>query len=223
MSDSGLAPRPLLIFPFNGNGVEALDCLGEEFRCIGFIDDDHRKQSGVAFGYHVYSRDVLNARADAKVLAVPGSPTSFRARAAAICGLAIDESRYAQVVDPKAVVSGLAALGHNVLLMAGVVITSNVTIGSHVCVLPNTVIHHDTKIGDWSLIGSNVTVAGEVTIGRNSYIGSGTSIRNGVHVGDGSMIGLGSTVIADVEPGAIVAGNPARLLAPRGLRSVEGA
>jgi sugar O-acyltransferase (sialic acid O-acetyltransferase NeuD family) len=223
MSTSRSAPQPLLIFPLNGNGVEALDCLGEEFRCVGFIDDDHRKQPGAAFGYQVYSRDALNARADAKVLAVPGSPTSFRARAAAICGLEIDESRYARVIHPKAVVSRFAALGHNVLLMAGVVITSNVTIGSHVCVLPNTVIHHDATIGDWSLIGSNVTVAGAATIGRNTYIGSGTSIRNGVHVGNGSMIGLGSTIIADVEPGAVVAGNPARRLAPRGLRSGEGA
>jgi acetyltransferase-like isoleucine patch superfamily enzyme len=66
-------------------------------------------------------------------------------------------------------------------------------------------------------------VAGAATIGRNSYVGSGTSIRNGVHVGDGSMIGLGSTVIADVEPGAVVAGNPARPLAPCGLQSGEGA
>ncbi|MCK7470637.1 MAG: hypothetical protein MZU95_07475 [Desulfomicrobium escambiense] len=32
----------LLIFPCNGNGLEALDCLGDAFRCIGFIDDRPR-------------------------------------------------------------------------------------------------------------------------------------------------------------------------------------
>ena len=31
-------PRPLLIFPCNGNAVEALDCLGDAYRCIGFVE-----------------------------------------------------------------------------------------------------------------------------------------------------------------------------------------
>ena len=36
--------RPLLIFPCNGNGLEALDCLGDAYRCVGFVDDTPEKQ-----------------------------------------------------------------------------------------------------------------------------------------------------------------------------------
>jgi hypothetical protein len=39
-----LAVRPLLIFPCNGNGLKALDCLGDANELIGFVDDTPEKQ-----------------------------------------------------------------------------------------------------------------------------------------------------------------------------------
>jgi sugar O-acyltransferase (sialic acid O-acetyltransferase NeuD family) len=204
------APQPLLIFPCNGNGIEALDCLGDAYRCIGFVDDTPGKQGTERHGIPVLPRTALGQHRDAAVLAVPGSPASFRTRGRLIAGLELAAERWATVIHPAARVSPLATVGRNVLLMAGVVVTSNAVIGSHVCILPNTVIHHDAVIGDWSLIGSNVTVAGDTTIGENCYIGSGTSIINSVHVGDGVLVGLGSNVIRDIPTGRVVAGNPAR-------------
>jgi sugar O-acyltransferase (sialic acid O-acetyltransferase NeuD family) len=203
-------PTPLLIFPCNGNALEALDCLGAEFRCVGFIDDTPEKQGSRVAGVPVLSRSALREMSDTAVLAVPGSPTSYLQRRKIIEGLGIDRARFARVIHPGAHVSSLAQIGANVLVMAGVVVTSNAHIGDHVCVLPNTVIHHDAVIGDWSLIGSNVTIAGSTKIGANCYIGSGTSIMNGLSVGDGALIGLGSNVIRDVPEAARVAGNPAR-------------
>lgn len=211
----GPRAEPLLIFPYNGNGLEALDCLGDRYRLIGFVDDTPVKQGRSAHGHDVFDRSAFERFPDAKVLAAPGGPASFRARADIIAGLGLDATRFARVVHPAARVSPLAMIGMNVMIMAGVVITSTVAIGDHVCVLPNTVIHHDSKIGDWSLIGSNVTVAGDVFIGDNCYIGSGSSIMNGVKVGAGAMLGLGSNLIRDVAPGQTVAGNPAVPIARR--------
>lgn len=202
--------RALLVFPCNGNGIEALDCLGDAFRCIGFVDDTPHKQGIDCCGHPVLGREALDRFGDACVLAVPGSPTSYRTRRRLIADLGVDPRRYARIIHPLARVSPLASIGRNVLIMAGVVITSNAVIGDHVCVLPNTVIHHDTAIGAWSLVGSNVTVAGNVVIGETCYIGSGTSLKNGVRVGDGALLGLGSTVIRDVAADSTVAGNPAR-------------
>lgn len=207
-----MIPRPLFIFPCNGNGLEALDCLGEAYCCIGFLDDTPDKQGRESFGLPVLPRTALLRSPDAAVLAVPGSPMSFRSRRQVIEGLGLGADRFARVVHPGARVSPLAKIGHNVLIMAGVVITSNAVIGNHVCILPNTVVHHDAVIGDWSLIGSNVTVAGGTRIGENCYIGSGTSLINGITVGDGALIGLGSTVIRDVAAGSKMAGTPARAL-----------
>jgi sugar O-acyltransferase (sialic acid O-acetyltransferase NeuD family) len=203
-------PRPLLIFPCNGNAIEALDCLGETYRCVAFVDDAAQKQGTETHGHPVLARSALAERPDAFVLAVPGSPTSYRNRRQVVESLQVSAQRFARVIHPTARISPLAVIGQNVLIMAGVVITSNAIVGSHVCVLPNTVIHHDAVVEDWSLVGSNVTIAGGTTIGRNCYIGSGSSIMNGVHVDDGALVGLGSNVIRNVAAGATVAGNPAR-------------
>ena len=184
--------KALLIFPCGGNGLEALDCIGAHHRLVGFIDDAPERQGKQLFGYPIFGREALARWPDADVLAVPGSPTSFKYVRRVIEGLAIDPVRFANLIHRTAVVSPLAMVGRNILLMAGVVVTSNAVIGSHVCVLPNSVIHHDVQIGDFSLLGSNVTVAGGVTLGENCYIASGTSIMHGVRVGSEALVGLGA-------------------------------
>ena len=204
--------QALLIFPCNGNAIEALDCLGPAYRFVGFVDDTPKKQRDGAFGHTVFPRAALDEQSSCRVLAVPGSPATYVARKELIEGLGIDIRRYAQVMHPSAQISSAATIGYNVLAMAGVVITSNAIIGNHVCLLPNTVVHHDSKVGDWSMIGTNVTIAGGVDVGENCFIGSGSSIMNGVRIGDRALIGLGSTVIRDVPADAVAAGNPARIL-----------
>ncbi|HEY8037349.1 MAG TPA: acetyltransferase [Methylobacter sp.] len=201
--------QPLLIFPYNGNGIEALDCIGSAYRFIGFVDDTPEKIGIDPNGYPVLDRDAFARFPDAHVLAIPGSPNSYRSRKETIQGLGIAKERFASVIHPTARVSPLASIGCNVLIMAGVVITSTAIIGSHTCILPNTVIHHDVVVGDWVLIGSNVTIAGNTVIEENGYIGSGSNIMNGLRVGSGVLIGLGSNVISSIAADARVVGNPA--------------
>lgn len=207
------ASTPLLVFPFNGNALEAIDCLGRAFHLVGFVDDTPDKQRAGSPVAPVLARDAFAAWPDAKVLAVPGSAISFAQRRQVIESLDIHPDRFATVIHPCASVSPLARIGRNVLIMAGAVVTSNAVIGDHVCVLPNTVIHHDVTIGSWTLIGSNVTVAGGTEIGENCYVGSGTSVMNGLRIGARSLIGLGSNVLRDCPPDSRIAGNPARSLA----------
>lgn len=60
---------------------------------------------------------------------------------------------------------------------------------------------------DWQLL--------ETRIGEGASIGSGATILGGVSVGDGAIVGAGAVVTKDVEPGEVVAGNPARPLRAR--------
>jgi sugar O-acyltransferase (sialic acid O-acetyltransferase NeuD family) len=204
--------RHLLVFPYNGNGLEALDCAGHGYAVRAFVDDTPQKIGHTPYGFPVLTRNAFSDFPDDAVLAVPGGPKSFRERSAVIASLNVDPERYARVVHGSARVSRFAVVGRNVLLMGGVVITSNAVIGDHVCILPNSVVHHDAAVGNYALIGSNVTVAGGARIGANAYLGSGASVMNGVTIGDRALVGLGSVVIRDVPPGATVAGSPARQL-----------
>ncbi len=204
--------KQLLIFPFNGNGLEALSCLSKDFEFVGFFDDTPEKQGPNPYGFTVYGREAITKFPNAKILAVPGSPTSYKIRKQIISELNIPEERFATVIHPRAEVSPLALVGHNVLIMGGVVLTSNCVIGNHICILPNTVVHHDSSVGDYTLIGSNITIAGNTSIGLNCYIGSGTSVINGISIGNDTIIGMGSNVIKSLPDNSKAVGNPAREL-----------
>lgn len=204
--------QKILIFPYNGNAIEALTCLKGKYHVIGFIDDDKLKQGDSSKGFPVFSRDAIKRFPEAKVLAVPGSPLSYQTREKIILSLRIPGERFVTLIHPKAVVSPLATIGKNVLIMAGVVITSDAIIGDNVCVLPNSVIHHDVKIGDNTLIGSNVVIAGRVAIGKNCYVGSGATIINDVQIGNNVLVGMATNVIRSIKANSKVVGNPARYI-----------
>ena len=52
-------------------------------------------------------------------------------------------------------------------------------------------------------------------IGNDVWIGMNAMILSGVKIGDGAVVGAGSVVTKDVEPYAVVAGNPAREIRKR--------
>jgi acetyltransferase-like isoleucine patch superfamily enzyme len=50
------------------------------------------------------------------------------------------------------------------------------------------------------------------TVKRGASLGSGVTVLCGVVIGERATIGAGSVVTKDVPDGAVVAGNPARVL-----------
>ena len=207
---TALPRKKLVIFPFNGNGIEALDCINsDEYEFIGFIDDDEDKKSD---HWKVFRRDFLNQHPELFVLAVPGSPSSFKYRKDIIESLGVESNRFVTIIHPKSSISQHVSIGTNCLIMAGVVLTSNAMLGNHVCVLPNTVVHHDVVVEDYSILGSNIVVAGGTKIGKCCYIGSGSNIINNISIGESSLIGLGSNVIKSIPANSRSVGNPAREL-----------
>jgi acetyltransferase-like isoleucine patch superfamily enzyme len=61
----------------------------------------------------------------------------------------------------------------------------------------------------------------KTVVKRGASIGSGATLLCGVTVGENALIGAGSVVTKDVPAGAIVAGNPARII--KSARSNNGA
>jgi acetyltransferase-like isoleucine patch superfamily enzyme len=68
---------------------------------------------------------------------------------------------------------------------------------------------------DWSCIPTIVK--------RGASIGSNATILCGVEIGEGATVGAGSVVTRDVPPGAVVAGNPARVLRRSATRTGQPA
>lgn len=101
---------------------------------------------------------------------------------------------------------------------------------------PGVAIHHGygLVVNDQSVIGSDVVLRHGVTIGHQRaggpspvledgvQVGASALILGGVTIGRGAVIAAGSVVVSDVPPGAVVAGNPAQLVALRAMGSHEG-
>lgn len=202
--------KEILLFPFSGTAVEALDCLGSKWKCIGFVSDDASMVGQEKFGIKIFDRSAFERFPDAGVLAVHGSPQSFLKRSEILASLNLPAERFATVVHEKASVSAFAKVGINVLIMAGVVITPNAVVGDHVVILPNSVIHHDSTIGDFSLIAANATIAGNVSVGKNCYIGAASSIRNGVTISEKTLVGIAANVVQSYTQPCVLIGNPAK-------------
>src|SRR5690606_24352131 len=57
--------------------------------------------------------------------------------------------------------------------------------------------------------------AGDTIVGNDVWIGSEAIVMPGIRIGDGAVVGTRAVVTRDVEPYAIVGGNPARTIRTR--------
>ncbi len=84
---------------------------------------------------------------------------------------------------------------------------------------------HRISIGDNVIISFQVTLVAhgpksdpsnmDIVIEDGAYIGCNCTILPGVTIGKGAGVGAASVVTKDVPPGALVVGNPARVLRQR--------
>ena len=73
-------------------------------------------------------------------------------------------------------------------------------------------IAHNCVIGEKTLITACAEISGSVVIGERCWLGPNCSIMNKIAIGDDSFVGLGAVVLQDVPPGAVMVGNPAKIL-----------
>src|ERR1700759_6465 len=95
---------------------------------------------------------------------------------------------------------------------ATVICTGKTRIGRRCAISLNTAIL-DGNIHQLTLHGQPRPRRQSVTIGDDVWIGLGATLMPGVKVGDQAVIGAGSVVTSDVPGNAVVAGNPARIIA----------
>ncbi|BAZ53104.1 hexapeptide repeat-containing transferase [Nostoc sp. NIES-4103] len=110
-------------------------------------------------------------------------------------------------------------IGPNVLLdgRGGITIGDNTTIGHNVVILSA---NHDYQSNALPY-EHNVYIHKPVTIGCNVWIGSNVLIIPGVVIGDGAIIAAGTVVTTNVEPLAIVGGQPYRVIKYRDKEHYE--
>lgn len=99
------------------------------------------------------------------------------------------------------------------IIMAGAVLSGNITFGNFGLFNFNCVVGHDVHFGEYVHLGPGAFVAGNVNVGNNAYIWAGAMVRNGggddsrIQIGENSVLGMGATAISSVPEGASVPPN----------------
>lgn len=209
---------PIAVFGGRGGGALAAFTIGRleavgRARCIGFLNDVEAVGTDIS-GYPVLGsftswRDLPAAT---RFVAPLHKAKDMMARAEIIRGLGVPPGRWASVIDPQAVVADDVIHGVGLLALAGCSIMCGSRIGDHVAVRNGAHVAHDCTIGDYVMVGVNAVVCGYSTVLEGSHIAPGAVVREGTTIGRYSVVGLGAVVVDDVPDGAIVAGNPARVI-----------
>jgi sugar O-acyltransferase (sialic acid O-acetyltransferase NeuD family) len=216
-----MAATPVLVLGAGGNCRDIVDAMLDINRAAaspvfdprGYLDDDPAKHGTLVGGFPVLGPLASwTDHPDAAFVNGVNGVDLTRRKAQILGDLGIPSDRWTNVIHPSAVVSSMATLGTDVVLLANVTVNSDARIGDHVMVLPNSVISHDDVIGDHCYLTPGVTLAGYVQLGEGAYIGAGATVRHRVTIGAGAVVGMGSVVLHDVTAGSTVAGSPARAL-----------
>ncbi len=126
------------------------------------------------------------------------------------------------------------SIGDNTKIGTFVEIQKNASIGNNCKIQSHSFVCEGVTIEDDVFIGHSVTfindkypratdAAGSLqteadwvvvptVVKKGASVGSGSTILCNITIGEGAIVGAGSVVTKDVPPGAIVAGNPAKLM-----------
>jgi sugar O-acyltransferase (sialic acid O-acetyltransferase NeuD family) len=211
--------RDLLLLAASGLAREVLADLDNRYRIVGILDDDLGLHGRRLAGVPILGGIDRAVRQEADLLVCVGSGHGRRRLVDRLTGLGVGDDRYATFISPAAHVPPGNRVGVGSILMAGVVLTANVSVGRHAVVMPNVTLTHDNIIDDYVTIAAGVSLGGSVVIGAESYIGMNASIRQNLKVGRGATVGMGAVVLENVPPGETWLNVPARPLARGTVRA----
>jgi len=117
-------------------------------------------------------------------------------------------------------------IGNNVSIGSHSIIEHHVVIGNNVRVHSNVFVPEFSILEDACWLGPNVVITNAryprsrnvketlcgATIKRGAKIGANATLLPGVVVGEHALVGAGAVVTRDVPAGAVVVGNPARVI-----------
>lgn len=189
---------------------------GECLHLVGLTDSDPKRGGQYLLGVPILGTDLvlpeLARRGIGRFLMGLGGIGSNQARQrvfSAACALGLQP---VGVQHPAAVAAVSAALGAGTVVLARAVIGPDAVVGANVIVNTGAIVEHDCRVGDHVHLATGCVLGGGVEVGSGAHVGLGACLLQGVCIGDRALVGAGAVVVRDVEPDAVVVGNPARRL-----------
>lgn len=119
---------------------------------------------------------------------------------------------FGYVFHPSALIAEKVNIGEGTVVFHNSVIQCDASVGRHCIINTSSIIEHDCRLDDFVHVSPNATINGDVALGFGTHIGASAVVIPGVKIGDWVTIGAGAVVINDVPDGAVVVGNPAKII-----------
>lgn len=195
----------MILFGASGHAKVVIDILEKQNIEVNFLVDANTEIKSLQ-SYNVQNESEYRTKKEDEVIITIGS-NGIRKRIAEKL-----ESTFGWAIHPSAILGDDVSIGQGSVVMAGAIINSSTSIGSHAIINTACSIDHDCTLGDYIHISPNATLCGTVTIGEGTHVGAGATIIPNLVIGKWVTIGAGAVIIESIPDGAVVVGNPGRII-----------
>lgn len=116
-------------------------------------------------------------------------------------------------IHPSVNISPNVTIGEGVYILLGTSIMPHTIIKNYVMISMNVSLAHHNVLEEGVFLSTGCNFGASIHAHKYAYCGIASTIMTGLHeLGEDCMIGAGAVVIRDVEPKAVVAGVPAKVL-----------
>ena len=119
---------------------------------------------------------------------------------------------FANVIHETAIMDKSVQIGEGAVVMHASILQAGTTVGRHVIINTRVSVDHDCSIADFVHLAPGVVLCGDVCVGENTLIGAGSMVVPNITIGNNCHIAAGSVITQNIPDGAIVRGNPGRII-----------
>ena len=195
-----------------GHVASNLQDYSSHYKCIGFLDDDLSKVETKFVNFPVLGtvEKISDYNLDINIVVGIAFPLMKSKIIEKLKKFGF--YNFPSLISNAAWISKNTKIGEGCIVYPGVSINYNTSIGDFVVFNMNCAIGHDCRIGN------NISFAPGVLIGGNTHIddftemGIGCRTLQGLSIGENSSVGAGAVIIKDVPEGAVIVGNPGKII-----------
>jgi sugar O-acyltransferase (sialic acid O-acetyltransferase NeuD family) len=183
-----------------------------EIQVLGFLDNDAVKH-GISFhGFRVFGGfDVLPQWTARDVEFVNVITRDTRTRHQTTRALLSAGAKLGQFIHPTLNLADVE-FGLGSYLQEFAILQADVRLGRNCSVSAGCIVNHECHLGDSVFLAPGSNLCGKIEIGDGVFVGASAVILPRLKIAPWATIGAGAVVTRDVPAGAVVVGNPARIV-----------
>ncbi|PGC61613.1 MULTISPECIES: acetyltransferase [Bacillus] len=123
--------------------------------------------------------------------------------------LSFEDTAYATLIHPEAVMSPSSVIGRGTVVMARAVVQADAAIGEHTIINTGSITEHDCILESFVHLSPGAVLTGGVSVREGAHIGAGAVVTPGITIGSWTVIGAGAAVTRDIHDQKVAVGIPA--------------